>query len=281
VPDATPVALPLSDPAELDGMNVELVAVTPEVARAWLLRNTHNRPLRDKTIETYARDMAAGNWTLNGEAVKFATDGTVLDGQHRLRAIVAADVTVRMLIVSGLPPEAQETMDSGRKRTAADVFSLRGEANAATLAAVLRRVHAWKAGDRTLGGSYPATNLEIASLLAERPEIRRSAEIAVRTRQAFPHIPQSCLGVGHVLFSESARDDVPWFFQRLADGAELPLGHPILALRNRVTSERLESLRMPEARYMAYLIRTWNAYREGRTLDRLSHPSGSKMPEPK
>jgi hypothetical protein len=266
---------------DTDGPTAVVIDVTPALAREWLRNNTHNRKLRDRAVADYARDMTAGHWTLNGEAIKFATDGTVLDGQHRLRAVIDADTTVQMLIVVGLDPAAQETMDTGRKRTTGDVMGLRGEANAHTLAAVLRRIWAWKSGDYRFGGTYAATNRECADLLAQHPEIRRSTEIAVRTRNAFPHIPQSSLGVAHHLFSTLALDDATWFFQRIADGAELPLGHPVLALRARVTSERLDSVRMPESRHMAYLIRTWNAVREGRSLDRLVHPPNSSMPMPK
>lgn len=264
-----------------DGPTATVTEVTPDLARVWLRSNTHNRRLRKRAVTDYARDMAAGNWTLNGEALKFSTDGTVLDGQHRLRAVIEADTPVQMLVVVGLPLEAQETMDTGRKRTTADVMGLRGETNAQVLAAVLRRVWAWDNGDTRFAGNYAATNKECARLLAERPEIRRSAEIATRTRNAFPHIPQSVLGTAHHLFSRHDLDETTWFFQRLADGAELPLGHPVLALRARVTSERLDSVRMSEARHMAYLIRTWNAVRDGRSLDRLVHPPNSAMPNPK
>lgn len=266
---------------DTDGPTAVVIDVTPELAREWLRTNTHNRKLRDRAVADYARDMAAGHWNLNGEAIKFATDGTVLDGQHRLRAVIDSDTTVQMLVVIGLDPAAQETMDTGRKRTTGDVMGLRGEANAHTLAAVLRRVWAWKSGDYRFGGSYAATNRECAELLAAHPEIRRSTEIAVRTRNLFPHIPQSSLGVTHHLFSTLALDEATWFFQRIADGAELPLGHPVLALRARVTSERLDNVRMSEARHVAYLIRTWNATREGRSLDRLVHPPNSSMPMPK
>ncbi|WP_329291919.1 hypothetical protein [Streptomyces pseudovenezuelae] len=266
---------------DTDEPTAVVIDVTPELARVWLRANTRNRNTRERAVTEYARDMVAGHWNLNGEAIKFAYDGSLLDGQHRLRAVIEADATVQMLVVVGLPPEAQETMDTGRKRTTADVMGLRGETNAHTLAAVLRRVWAWDHGDKKFGGSYSATNRECAQLLAERPDIRRSAEIAVRTRQAFPHIPQSALGTAHHLFSRLDAAAAVWFFQRVADGAELPVGHPILALRARVTSERLDSVRMPEARHMAYLIRAWNAVRENRSLDRLVHPPNSAVPDPK
>lgn len=272
--------------AELDaiigaGPTAVVVTISPALALDLLKRNTHNRKLRERVVATYARDITAGNWTLNGEAIKVARNGDVLDGQHRLHAIIQADQTVDIFVVIGLDPAAQETMDSGRKRTTADVLNLRKEENAYTLAAVLRRVWAWQQGDHRFKGRVTPTTAECAALLTAEPSIRRSAEIAQRVRNAFPHIPQSVLGTCHFLFNQLDEGDAAWFFQRLADGAELPIGHPILALRTRVTSERLDNVRLAEDRFMAYLIRTWNAVRDGRELARLVHKPGSEIPLPK
>lgn len=272
--------------AELDtigagGPAAIVITITPALAKQLLHRNTRNRKLRERAVGDYARDINAGNWSLNGEAIKISANGDVLDGQHRLHAVVQADTAVDMFVVIGLDPATQETMDSGRKRSTADVLSLRDEENATTLAAVLRRVWAWEQGDHRFKGRQTPTTAECAALLGAHPEIRRSAEIAGRTRSAFPHIPQSVLGTCHYLFNAINPDETAWFFQRLADGAELPLGHPILALRARVTSERLDNLRLSEDRFMAYLIRAWNAVRDGRELARLVHKPGTEIPVPK
>lgn len=271
--------------AELDALAADepgalKISVTPELAKELLKRNTHNRKLRERAVGDYARDMKALHWPLNGEALKIARNGDVLDGQHRLHAVILAGIPVDMFVVVGLDPAAQETMDSGRKRTTGDALALRSETHAVTLAAVLRRVWAWQQGDYRFKGRQSPTTAECTQLLGEHPELRRSAEIANRTRNAFPHIPQSVLGTAHFLFNAIDPDECAWFFQRIADGAELPLGHPVLALRARVTSERLDAVRLPEDRHMAYLIRTWNAVRDGASLDRLVHKAGSPVPQP-
>lgn len=264
-----------------DGPQALIITITPQLAKELLKRNRHNRKLRERAVGDYARDMAEGHWPINGEAIKLAVNGDVLDGQHRLHALFRANVAVDMFVVIGLAPETQESMDSGRKRTTGDVLSLRSEDNAVTLAAILRRVWAWQQGDRKFSARNTPTTAECAALLAAHPELRRSTEIAVRTRAAFPHIPQSVLGTCHFLFNEINSAETAWFFQRLGDGAELPLGHPILALRTRVTSERTDNVRLSEDRYMAYLIRTWNACRDGRDLSRLVHKPGTEIPVPK
>lgn len=265
-----------------DEFRSEIVVITPDDAKQILAsRNTHNRKFRDRAVDDYARDMAAGAWKQNGEAIKFASDGSLLDGQHRLAAIAKAGVSVPMLVVTGLAPEAQETMDSGRRRTTGDAFVLRGETYAALLAAVLRRVWMWENGDYKFSGNATPTTAECAALLKEHPELRRSAEIAARVHCTFRYLPQSALGTAHYLFSRISTEDAVWFFARVADGAELPVNHPVLTLRTRVMTDRAGNKRIPDTRYMAYLIRAWNAYRDGRELGRIIQDPDGPMPMPK
>lgn len=49
---------------------VEAVDVTPELAETWLARNPNNRNLRKAVVDSYARDMQAGRWALNGGTLK-------------------------------------------------------------------------------------------------------------------------------------------------------------------------------------------------------------------
>lgn len=264
-----------------DGPVAQTVAVTPALAATWLQRNNHNRNLRPRAVTDYARDMAAGTWRQNGEAIKFAHDGTLLDGQHRLTALIAANATVIMLIVTGLDPATQETMDAGRKRSTADAFGLRGEANAVILASVVKRVWQWDQGDYRFSGNATPTTAECAALLDEHPELRRSAEIAARVHQTFKYLPQSVVGTAHCVFSRIDGAQAVWFFQRLGDGADLQLAHPILTLRTRAMSEAADRRQLPPERHMAYLVRAWNAVREGRTLDRILQAPDAPMPMPR
>lgn len=257
------------------------VTVTPALARNWLRRNDHNRSLRPRAVADYARDMSAGRWRQNGEAIKFAADGTLLDGQHRLAAIIEAGAPVPMMIISGLDPTVQETMDAGRKRTAADVLGLRGEANAHVLASVIKRIWLWDQGDYKFATHTSPTIAETAALLECRPEIRRSAEIASRIHSTFRYLPQSIVGTAHHVFSRIAAPEAVWFFARLGDGAELAVGHPILTLRSRAMSEAADWRHTPDDRYMAYLVRSWNAVRDGRELGRIQHGPNDAMPIPR
>lgn len=268
-------------PAAPTAMQCQVMEVTPDLAEKWLKQNTHNRSLRERTVLTYARDMEAGKWAENGEAIKFATDGTLLDGQHRLTAVSLAAVPVRLLVITGLDNAAQETMDAGSRRTVGDALGLRGETNSSVLASVLKRIWLWDNGDYKFNGNLQPTTAECVELLRQRPDVRRSADIAVRVHQSFKYLPQSVTGTAHHLFTRIEPATAVWFFQRLADGAELSAGHPILTLRTRVMNEAGDHRKTPQDRYMAYLIRSWNAHREGRSLTRILQDADAPMPMPR
>jgi hypothetical protein len=104
--------------------------VTPELATKWLNEcNTHNRALRDSVVERYARDMKAGAWRLTHQGIAF--DGseadpkkTIVDGQHRLWAVITAEVPVRMMVSFGVSMDAQAVIDDNLQRTLVDTFKL-------------------------------------------------------------------------------------------------------------------------------------------------------------
>lgn len=262
-------------------MIMEIVDVTPDQAGIWLDANTRNRSIVTSLVQAYARDMLAGNWLLNGEAVKIARDGFILDGQHRLQAIRTSGVTVRMLVVSDLEPETQKTMDSGRKRTFADNLKIEGVGYGAIAAAVAMRGWMWDTGDRRLIGSVRPTQSEMREWMQKNPSVARSAEIASRSRTAFKPTPQAVAGVAHTLFSRIDQGDTAEFFARFASGAGLDSSDAILTLRNRLIRDAMEKRHSPDAVKLGLFIKAWNAFRADETISGLVMTPDGKMPEPK
>lgn len=266
-------------PAPRKRITTESVAVTPEMAKEWLKRNVSNRRLQEATVLLYAGDMKIDEWVDNGETIKFSGEGDLLDGQHRLHAVIRSGKTVEMLVVRGLARKAQETMDVGRKRNASDTLMLRGETNTVALAAILRRITLWDKGDRSFRGI--ASMAEMSAKLEKHPEIRRSAEIAVRTRKTFKDLPVSSLGVAHHLLFRVSPEQVPWFFQKIAVGTELGEGNPVYVLRERARSDKDAGNAVSDVRALALIIRAWNVYRKGETITRLQHAKDAPVPDPK
>lgn len=260
------------------GPQYKVMDVSPALADKWLAQNTHNRNLREKAVMAYARDMEAGNWAENGEAIKFAKDGTLLDGQHRLQAIALSGVTVTMLVVTGLDNRSQETMDDGRKRTLADALHLRGETNAVVLGALLRRALMWNMGQYRNTGAHTPTNTECLTFLADHPECRHSATVAVALRKPVA-LPASIVGLTHWVFTRIDAEDAAFFFERLGTGANLSQYHPILSLRKKAREVSEGPGRVPEDMLLAFVIKAWNAYRDGDEMRLLRFRPGGAQPE--
>ena len=159
-------------------VTVEWTSYTADKAKVLLRKNVHNRNIRRHVVEAYARDMAQGNWQPTGEAVKVSNDGILLDGQHRLAAVIYAcenlglDKPVTMLTIRGLPTATQDVMDTGIARKASDALQLEGVTHASATAAavkVLIRLERGTIFDHSPGASR-VTHAEILDWLAEHPE---------------------------------------------------------------------------------------------------------------
>lgn len=99
--------------------------ITPEMAANMLQNNTNNRKISPGLVSIYRNDINRGEWELNGETICLGVNGTLKDGQHRLKAIVDTGKAVQGVVVFNVPDTAH-VYDVGRKRSIADVLSMKG-----------------------------------------------------------------------------------------------------------------------------------------------------------
>ena len=100
-------------------MKVVEMVITPEQAQKWLDEKfLVNRFVRSTTIDQYARAMKAGKWDLTANPIQFDKEGMILDGHHRLSAIVKAGVPVKMMVATGC--DRSMYVDSGMRRNDSD-----------------------------------------------------------------------------------------------------------------------------------------------------------------
>jgi len=106
---------------------VELMTVTPAMATNWLENaNTRNRKLSDAYVSRLARDIAEGRWLLTHEGLAFDPTGVLLDGQHRLWAVVLADKPIQTYVWLNITPDALVAINNGRPRSIQDALTLAG-----------------------------------------------------------------------------------------------------------------------------------------------------------
>jgi hypothetical protein len=101
--------------------NTYIVNVSPELARTWLKNNNFNRPKNAEVVAKYVRQIREGHWRLTHQGVALTKKGFLLDGQHRLFALIECGVTLPMRVCFNEPIENYEVIDCGRNRSNLDV----------------------------------------------------------------------------------------------------------------------------------------------------------------
>jgi len=111
--------------------DVSIVTVTSEIAKKMLEKNKENRAVNKARVTQYSKAMQEGRWIENGQPVILSSDGFLVDGQHRLNAIIKADATIEMLVVTlkGTDGKGELTarnipIDIGQSRTVANITGL-------------------------------------------------------------------------------------------------------------------------------------------------------------
>jgi hypothetical protein len=304
-PAPVPFKQPDTDgtPARDVQVTAEFMEITPEIARAWMERHRKavesrkiagmgkardNRKIRCGDITGWARDMKAGKWRPNGETIKIDWDEAVMDGQHRLQACMVAETPFQVLVVTGVDPDDQDTVDIGIKRKLSDQLTINGEANAAALASIARWSLRWLKGVRggtyRSGGTFNPTQQELLGYIAATPHLRDATAFAMRSYGSFRLIRPSAYGMAWLLFNGSNSIAAQVFFDGLLTGAGLPLGHPVLELRNRLVTARDHDEKVGEQQQLVWMIIAWNALLEDDSLSRRDFPakiSVKNFPEPK
>jgi hydrogenase maturation factor len=130
-------------------MKIQVKKITPKMAADMLekhLNPVNQRKQSQSVIESYARAMRAGQWVLTHQGIAIDTNGELVDGQHRLSAIVASGATVEMLVTTEIPTTANgglviDAIDRGHERKVGAQLHMRhGVSNGSLYAAVARGV---------------------------------------------------------------------------------------------------------------------------------------------
>jgi hypothetical protein len=255
----------------MSALVVTIETITPEKAATWLAHNPANRNLAEARFGAFAAAMLRGEWRLNGESIKFDLDGDLLDGQHRLAAVVKSGVTIQSVVVRGVPRDDQKTIDIGAARIFADLLTLRGEAHTNQLAAAVRMVYAYEETGIPVGRVIPSARRMTPTLglavLARHPGLR---EWVTRTRRGAPGIPASKLATYGYIFSWADSEDAEAFIDGLITG-NAPQDSAITVLRERfIRGVTKPSERMSEMHAAAIIFRAFNHWCAGTTVIRLT-----------
>lgn len=248
-----------------DDLIAEVVTITPDVASAWLKSNQHNRPVRRRHVAFLANEITRGNWQVNGQAIVISENESILDGQHRLMAIIEAGESVRTLVVYGISAEAFATIDTGAVRTGTDALCLNNEDVPVYILKCAATAAQWchRLEKGNVLSANRLSNTDIIAYVKKHQSILQYAEtLAAYPRDARP----LSLGPGCALYEMFARkkeemaDD---FMKALYTGENVTRVDPEWLLRESFLRDATRTTKLPCTAKVKMVIKGWNWRRRG------------------
>jgi hypothetical protein len=225
--DVTPVAVPVE---------LRFVAVTPLLAASWLKRNRKNRKLKEITVNAVANDMRNGAFVTTHQGIAFNAEGDLIDGQHRLEAVVRSRQTVTLLVSYGWPVDGKfkvmDAVDRGVQRSLADQLRVQhGYEDAGRIVQVVNGVAAGCFGAQRVFKSTTANVLKVLELYGA--EIKWVDGFAVKQKGIRLATVAAAMVLAYAVSPKKTAD----FFARLISGENLSGDNPILPVRNWLLGE--------------------------------------------
>lgn len=272
------------------GLNARVMTITPAIAKFYLKSNVKNRPLRQRHVEKLANLMAAGKWVLNGEPIQFDTAGRLLNGQHRLNAVILSGVEVQMLVVFNVAdPKAFETIDQNAlSRGAHTVLQMNGVSNATIMTSISKKLLHWYSTKDKFTFSFNAsayknvTSSDIVDYFEENQEDIQFIFESIREARILKTCAARSAFIAALVICFRANADIaPNFISMLKSGVGLQQDSPVLLLREKLTySVPKEGGRLWDLEVMALTIKAFNAYSERKTRKLLRWSQNEKFPIP-
>lgn len=271
---------PLSDitPISPDAATV----ITPALAKHLLEHhNPRNRMIRASRVRRLADDMAAGRFAINGATIVLDADYNVLDGQHRLTAIVESEVAVPIMVVVGVEPDAQKAMDITLSRRGSDALGLDGHPDRTIASATTGLVLHWRDGNilNTRSGLPAHSPARIAAEYPTDPTIKIAVEIGAKARSrtvALPTPTATAFFAWLAMNAGATRQQVEAYVADLKEMRTSGSGDPRMALLSRLQSARNGRETLRTVTHAAILAFAWNAIQTGAWLQKVQTDSGGK-----
>ena len=220
-----------------NSMKTDKILITPYLAKQMLETNTAiNRRVSDRTVAKYASEMQKGQWIEdNGEFIKFDKRGQLIDGQHRLLAVVKSNCTIRMWVTKDVDERAFLTIDTGLPRSISAIVGISGITMASQKTSIIRSLIRYRNFSTSDKFAVPTATDVIRLYNEEKNLIDEVTHIAnaLAKRNAIA-IPESIIG-GFLALLIQKHPIIEDFFIELMTGRNIT-NNAVYLLRERIIS---------------------------------------------
>lgn len=261
-------------------METKVIVITPQMAKKLLERNhAKQRNLSPSVVTHYSQQMTAGQWKMNGEPVIFDANGDIMDGQHRLHAIVKSGVDCEMLVVEGVSHEVFPTINGGKPRTASNIMAIAGVTNYTAISTCVNGTMNYRRALKTprtirdkdghvlrteLGGSLstyirPSKTDLLEEYLKWPEQYQKAVRITMKCKHLGNHSAFSVIAALAII--DGAKGEfTECFFDSLAKGLFDNPNSPEYRLRQRLEQNRASKSRFNNNHLILLIAKAWNYY---------------------
>lgn len=236
-----------------------------------------NRPQVSGAIPQLIEDILGAEWRFNHQGIAFNEHGELIDGQHRLEAIVRADkiapgIEVPLMITWNLPVISDEKIDLARRRNTGTFLAKDGYGASSRLNTILKLLYLYDTANfdepinKAHWGQIP--NLaQIRASLEAHPMAEDACAIG-GSLQTF--VTASAAGAAWVIAREKYPEEMNMeFVAGVKSGANLDIGDPRLALRNWAVNRKTLGRKAVAPLHMAAYLKAFSAYRQNKHMSTL------------
>lgn len=258
-------------------LEIKQVLITPEQAEDLLKMNIRNRSVRPKKVNELAEAMKRGEWELSNDAIVISEGNILLNGQHRLMAVIKSGVACPFILFTGAQDSSFDIMDTPAIRRVADVVARKGGKNAVKTEATITRyinLHAdmlnrWETMKR-FNNNISATRRELIDLYDKHEKliekwVKKVGAIVARGVRLASEAYLASLAIflerdlGH---EERKIED--YLKALLIDGETKH--KTILAIRKKLMLHKMKREKIDRHDILRYIIRGWNDFLLGREV---------------
>lgn len=229
--------------------------------------HVRNRSVADGHVSWLADQIRHGKWRTNGEPIILDEDGYLLDGQHRLYAIIMSEKSIETVVTRGVERSTFATIDTGSARTTANVMSIDGEANATTLASVLGWIHRYESSKMLTHIKAAGFTSAIAlAALKKNSSVRDDVAWAVNTARAnvfLKKVSGSGLAFLKYVFGQHKPNKATEFFELIGDLRPDEHGTPTRVLRDWLIRNDRDRVAATPLETLAVFVKAWSAFLNG------------------
>lgn len=238
-------------------MKAILTTIGPEEAKRFLQKNKSNRKISRDNVRYLAEEMLSNRWVTNGETIIIGKTGRILDGQHRLQAIIKSGCTVETMLCTGVAEKSFDTINTGKSRNNTDVLHAEGNEHAVVLSRALNQVY--KLEHDMLGKKKGIPNSTLRTFEHKHTGLKHYVKKYHKVRiinaglvAAFAYWTQDCKGSQE-------------FYNILAGHASgYSTSHPAHFLREKIIADKISVEKPSRERLCCYLVQAWNAHLAGK-----------------